>query len=134
MKRCTFLLLLFWALFASAQDDKHVRLTNLPHVYINTFTGNSITSKTVMVYARMWYVDEEDKVTFYDSLQVRVRGNSTASLAKKPYKLKFHEQVKLLGKGRANFGRAAFFGRRTYRERSDRRHGRRVLSANRLDG
>ena len=55
-----------------------------------------------MVYARMWYVDEEDKVTFYDSLQVRVRGNSTASLAKKPYKLKFHEKVKLLGKGRAN--------------------------------
>ena len=102
MKRCTFLLLLFWALVASAQDDRHVRLTNLPHVYINTFTGNSITSKTVMVYARMWYVDEEDKVTFYDSLQVRVRGNSTASLAKKPYKLKFHEKVKLLGKGRAN--------------------------------
>lgn len=102
MKRCAFLLLLFWALVASAQDDRHVRLTNLPHVYINTFTGNSITSKTVMEYARMWYVDEEDKVTFYDSLLIRVRGNSTAGLAKKPYKLKFNEKVKLLGKGRAN--------------------------------
>ena len=102
MKRCAFLLLLFWALVASAQDDRHVRLTNLPHVYINTFMGNSITSKTVMEYARMWYVDEEDRVSFYDSLLIRVRGNSTAGLAKKPYKLKFNEKVKLLGKGRAN--------------------------------
>lgn len=83
-------------------DTEHVRLTNLPHVYINTFNGYSITSKTTMVLARMWYVDEEDNVSFFDSLQVRVRGNSTASLPKKPYKLKFQSKVKLLGKGRAN--------------------------------
>ena len=88
---------------AKAQGDGvHTRLTNLPHVYINTFTGNPITSKTTMVYARMWYVDESDAVAFYDSLEIRVRGNSTAGLAKKPYKLKFHEKVKLLGKGRPN--------------------------------
>ena len=83
-------------------DTEHARLTNLPHVYINTFNGRSITSKTTMVLARMWYVDEEDNVSFFDSLQVRVRGNSTADLPKKPYKLKFHEKVKLLGKGHAN--------------------------------
>lgn len=77
------------------------RLTNLPHVYINTFTGRSITSKDNYVYACMWYVDEEDNVTFYDSLQIRGRGNSTWGLAKKPYKLKFHEKEKLLGKGYA---------------------------------
>ena len=91
------------AVGTSAQnDEQHVRLTNLPHVYINTFTGNPITSKTTMVSARMWYVDEANNVAFYDSLQIRVRGNSTASLAKKPYKLKFNEKVKLLGKGRPN--------------------------------
>ena len=85
-----------------AEDGEHVRLTNLPHVYINTFSGYNILSKTTMVYAKMWYVDEQDQVAFYDSLQIRVRGNSTASLAKKPYKLKFNEKVKLLGKGRPN--------------------------------
>ena len=96
------ILLIVLAFHASAETDtEHVRLTNLPHVYINTFTGNSITSKNVMVYARMWYVDEKDSVAFYDSLQIRVRGNSTASLQKKPYKLKFNEKVKLLGKGYA---------------------------------
>lgn len=78
------------------------RLTNLPHVYINTFTGRSITSKENYVYARLWYVDEDDQVTYYDSLQIRGRGNSTWSLAKKPYRLKFHEKVKWLGKGTAN--------------------------------
>ena len=77
------------------------RLTNLPHIYINTFTGKNITSKTEYVYARMWYVDEEDHVTFYDSLQIRGRGNSTWSLAKKPYRLKFYQKEKLLGKSYA---------------------------------
>ena len=83
-------------------DTEHKRLTNLPHVYINTFSGYDIVSTTTMVYAQMWYVDESDNVNFYDSLQIRVRGNSTAKLAKKPYKLKFNEKVKLLGKGRPN--------------------------------
>ena len=83
-------------------DEEHVRLTNLPHLYLNTFDGRNITSKTTMVYARLWYVNEADSVIFYDSLQVRVRGNSTANLAKKPYKLKFYKKEKLLGKGYAN--------------------------------
>ncbi len=82
-------------------DAQHQRLTNLPHVYINTFTGNDIYSKTEYVFARMWYVDETDQVEYYDSLAIRGRGNSTWSLAKKPYKLSFHEKVKLLGKGYA---------------------------------
>lgn len=82
-------------------DESHMRLTNLPHIYINTFTGNSITSKNNYVLARMWYVDEQDNVTFYDSLEIRGRGNSTWSLAKKPYRIKFHEKEKFLGQGYA---------------------------------
>lgn len=84
-----------------SQKDVH-RLTNLPHVYINTFSGNGIYSTTEYVYARMWYVDEEDNVQFYDSLQIRGRGNATWGLAKRPYKLKFQKKEKLLGKGYAN--------------------------------
>lgn len=84
-----------------AADTEHVRLTNLPHVYINTFTGNNITSKTTYVYAKMWMVYEGDSIAFFDSLSIRGRGNSTWNLAKKPYKLKFYQKEKLLGKGYA---------------------------------
>ena len=90
---------------APEPDDPSIkdvqRLTNLPHVYIDTFNGRSISSKTTYVYARMWYVDENDDVTFFDSLEIRGRGNATWGLAKKPYKIKFHEKEKLLGKGYA---------------------------------
>ena len=87
---------------APEPDIKDVQqLTNLPHVYINTFNGRGISSRTNYVYARMWYVDENDEVTFFDSLEIRGRGNATWGLAKKPYKLKFHEKEKLLGKGYA---------------------------------
>jgi len=110
---CCLLASLVWPLAVTAQDSEDTeepfdpwakpvqRLTNLPHIYIDTFTGNSITSKTTYVYARMWYVSEEDIVQFFDSLQIRGRGNSTWNLAKKPYKLKFHEKEKLLGTGYA---------------------------------
>ncbi len=96
------LLSCLWAVTTNGQvDESHVRLTNLPHVYIDTFTGNSITSKNNYVLARMWMVDERDSVLFFDSLEIKGRGNSTWNLAKKPYKLKFHQKEKLLGKGYA---------------------------------
>jgi len=101
-KALLFLTLWLWTAVVLADYPEHVRLTNLPHVYIDTFNGRNPTSKNTMVYARLWYVDEQDDVSYYDSLQIRVRGNSTANLAKKPYKLKFANKVKLLGKGRAN--------------------------------
>ncbi len=82
-------------------SETHKRLTNLPHIYINTFSGNSITSKTTYVLAKMWYVDENDSVAVFDSLQIRGRGNSTWGMAKKPYRLKFNQKEKLLGKGYA---------------------------------
>lgn len=101
LRALLFLSLLLFCSVAVMGDTEHVRLTNLPHIYINTFSGRFIVSKTTMVYAKMWYVDEQDSVAFYDSLEVRVRGNSTASLPKKPYKLKFNAKEKLLGKGYA---------------------------------
>ena len=50
----------------------------------------------------MYCVDETDAVTFYDSVSVRGRGNSTWSLTKKPYRFKFLNKEKFLGKGYAN--------------------------------
>ncbi|MCM1312171.1 MAG: CotH kinase family protein [Bacteroides sp.] len=92
---------MFITLCAGAQA-KYERLTNLPAVYIRTYDNVPITSKTTYVLATMWYVDENDQVTQYDSLEIRGRGNSTWGLAKKPYKLKFHVKEKFLGNDHAN--------------------------------
>lgn len=100
MKRKAFALLFFFtALVASAQT--YVRKTNLPTVYINTFNNVPITSKETYVYATMHYVDENDAVTAYDSLQIRGRGNSTWGFAKKPYRIKFQDKERFLGPDRA---------------------------------
>lgn len=77
---------------------QYTQLTNLPTVYIETFDNRSVTSKTTYVYATMTYVDAS-RIVQYDSLQIRGRGNSTWGLAKKPYRIKFKESTKFLGKG-----------------------------------
>ena len=87
-KLTLFLSFLLFALM-SLQAQTYVRKTNLPHLYIETFDHVPINSKEYYVYATMHYVDEEDVVTQYDSMQIRGRGNSTWNLKKKPYKIKF---------------------------------------------
>lgn len=86
-----------------AQDESiYTRYSNLPTIYIETFGKVAITSKTEYVYATMWYVDENDLVTRYDSMQIRGRGNSTwKQISKKPYRIKFQKKEKFLGKGYA---------------------------------
>ena len=76
------------------------QLTNIPTIYIDTYNRTAITSKSTYIYATMTYVDR-DQVVQYDSLQIRGRGNSTWGLAQKPYRIKFKESTKFLGKGYA---------------------------------
>ena len=87
---------------SGAPDAEHHRLTNLPHVYINTFTGLDVSSKETQVWARLWMVDEQDQVSFYDSITIRGRGNSTWGLQKKPYRIKFAKKTRFLGPNHAN--------------------------------
>lgn len=95
--------LFFLSLFSVClKAQTYERKTNLPHLYVNTFNRASITSKDVYVYCNLVYVDENDIVTQYDSVSIRGRGNSTWNLSKKPYKIKFNEKQKFLGKGYAN--------------------------------
>lgn len=88
-------------LTAQSQDADHHRVTNLPHLYINTFDGKDVNSKTVEVYCKIWMVMEDDQVEYYDSVLIRGRGNSTWNMEKKPYRIKFREKMKLLGSDRA---------------------------------
>jgi len=93
--------ILLWC-FTGAMAQEHHRLTNLPHLYINTFTGRDVTSKTEQVWARLWLVDENDAVSYEDSVSIRGRGNSTWNLAKKPYRIKFEKKKRFLGTNHAN--------------------------------
>lgn len=77
---------------------QYTQLTNLPTIYVDTYNNRAITSKTAYIYATLTYVDGT-KIVQYDSLQIRGRGNSTWNLAKKPYRIKFNESTKFLGKG-----------------------------------
>ncbi len=99
LQKLTTFLTIFFLLTAVASAQNYQRLTNLPHVYIETFNHQRINSKDYYIYATMHYVDENDVVTTYDSMQIRGRGNSTWNLPKKPYKIKFNQKEKFLGKG-----------------------------------
>ena len=97
-----FFFLALWCVTEVKAQDGYHRLTNLPHVYISTFDGKDVTSKSNEVYARLTMVDENDVVTAYDSVAIRGRGNSTWNLAKKPYRIKFKDKTRFLGPDRAN--------------------------------
>ena len=94
-------LLLLHFLSAQAQGS-YSRITNLPSVYVSTFDGFGITSKTTYKYCKLVYVDEQDQVTHYDSVEIRGRGNSTWNMSKKPYRIKLHQKERFLGEGKAN--------------------------------
>ena len=94
-------LLLLHFLSAQAQGP-YSRITNLPSVYVSTFDGYDITSKTTYKYCKLVYVDEQDQVTHYDSVEIRGRGNSTWNMSKKPYRIKLHQKERFLGEGKAN--------------------------------
>lgn len=94
------LFFLFLLVTLTAFGQQQAQLTDLPTLYIETYDGNPITSKTEYKYARMIYVDAVGTTSF-DSLEIRGRGNSTWTLRKKPYRLKFAEKEKFLGTGYA---------------------------------
>ncbi len=92
------LAVLHFSLCAFGAD--YVQLTNLPTLYVETFSGRSITTRSTYVLCRLTYV-EDDEAIVYDSVEIRGRGNSTWGLAKKPYRIRFPKAIRFLGKGRA---------------------------------
>lgn len=84
----------------SVAQQAYRQLTNLPTVYIETEGHRPVADKYNYVRATMHYVDENGVKT-YDALGIRGRGNSTWSMPKKPYRIKFDSKVELLGPDRA---------------------------------
>ena len=101
MKLKSALLLLVFSMTMQFVCAQYTQKTDLPTIYINTFDGWGIYSKDTYKYCQLHYVDEKGQVTAYDSVSIRGRGNSTWNMAKKPYKIKFNNKEKFLGKGYA---------------------------------
>ena len=103
MKRLALTLIAFIAaaVVIMAQDGSRRQLTNLPHIYIETFSGQDPASKTTEVPARLWIV-EGSREAYYDSVLIRGRGNSTWKMEKKPYRIKFPQKERFMGPERAN--------------------------------
>lgn len=76
--------------------SKKEQLTNLPTFYITT--PQAIYSESFYVNGALYVAGPDSLAGKYnDSIGIRIRGNSTASLEKKPYRLKLYEKTKLLG-------------------------------------
>lgn len=74
--------------------------TGLPIVYIHTENNVEITSKDEYVNAHIRIVEDintRSGETFESDVTIKGRGNSTWSLPKKPYALKFDKKTSLLG-------------------------------------
>ncbi len=93
MKKLYFLSL-FLTLFLPTIGQN--QLTNLPTFYINTSDGKPIVDKENYVKANITIVSNEASESFSDSVKIRGRGNSTWTMPKKPYKLKFYKKKRLL--------------------------------------
>lgn len=89
--------LLGWA-GLKAQELK--QLTDLPTLYIETQDREPVISKEYYLPATLTRVDANG-VTTYNALGIRGRGNSTWTLKKKPYRLKFDKKQEFLGPERA---------------------------------
>ena len=81
-------------------EEKHYIITiscftKLPVLFIETEDGSAISSKNEYKNATIciW----GDSLPFNSDVKIKGRGNSTWTLPKKPYKLKFPEKVSLLG-------------------------------------
>ncbi|MGN1256023.1 MAG: CotH kinase family protein [Bacteroidaceae bacterium] len=80
----------------TAAADTYRQKTTLPTLYIETFDRQSVTDHDNYKYCRIIMVNGSD-TTLYDSVQIRGRGNTTWTLPKKPYRIKFPRKTRLLG-------------------------------------
>lgn len=84
-----------------AEDAVYTQKSNLPTLYIETENHAGIPSKKEDYVKATIHLVDGGKVTVYDALGIRGRGNSTWGLAKKPYRLKFDKKQEFLGPERA---------------------------------
>lgn len=100
--KLTALAMLLTVAAGASAEEQYPQLSDLPTLYVETEGGVAIPSKKEpYVRATLRLVDGEN-TTVYDALGIRGRGNSTWTLAKKPYRIKFDKKQRFLGDKHAN--------------------------------
>ncbi len=97
---CLAALCMVWPAGRAMARDRYVQLTTLPTLYIETLDGQDVTDHDQYKYCRIVMVNGADTAR-YDSVKIRGRGNTTWTLPKKPYRIKFAKKTRLLGKEEA---------------------------------
>lgn len=95
-----FSFLLLTSLWATRAQELR-QLTDLPSLYVTTTDHSPVENKFDYVECQIFRV-EDDIITTYDGGSIRGRGNSTWTLDKKPYRLRFKQKKRFLGANRAN--------------------------------
>lgn len=95
----TICLLFFLSLFGVQKAQSQEQLTNLPTFYITTNDGTQVSDKTTWKDGRVVVKSTLPSEEIDMQMQIRGRGNSTMSMPKKPYRIKFLKgnKINLLG-------------------------------------
>ncbi len=89
-------------LSASAEDTVAPVPLDVPQVHIVTSDGNGLQLKKADGYTDAAVtVTDTDGTEISGEAQVKIRGNSTSNLNKKPYTVKFSKKLDVLGMGKA---------------------------------
>ena len=94
--RCNIGELEFYGHAGEGNDSILYRLTNLPTVSIHTENNVEPYDKVHNINALITVVNEKGNKVQIDSGTVRLRGNSSITFPKKPYRIKFNKKQKVL--------------------------------------
>lgn len=89
-RRLTICILLSMTLLCGAEG--YPQITDLPTVYIETASGKAPHSKKHQQECRITIVAADGRYFLQQDGTVRLRGNSTAKMPKKPYRIKFDKK------------------------------------------
>ena len=85
--------------FSETEDlsnKKFFTVTNLPLMIFNTENSIEPTSNEEYIISQIIIINDNEK-ELNETAKIRIRGHSTATLPKKPYKIKFEKKQKIFG-------------------------------------
>lgn len=80
---------------------RHNGITSSVYIYTPDTNGIHIKKEDGYVDVQVVFIDNEGNQVIDYGAKIKVRGNSTATLAKRPFNIKFSEKTDLLGFGKA---------------------------------
>ena len=95
--RCNIAEMEFYGTKSAGDDSKLFQLTNLPTIILHTKNEVDVTSKETYLKGIISVISEKGTNIFFDSMEIKGRGNASWTFPKKPYRLKLYNKASLLG-------------------------------------